>query len=77
MYITISYFMNSTEFFFQPYSKKMKNTTDEDKKNMYLRIIVSHAFYCWCNGVTLQTYKFNFFIYAENSLHIMSYSVFW
>ena len=61
MYITISYFMNSTDFFFQPYTKKMKNTTDEDKKNMYLRIIVSHAFYCWCNGVTLQTYKFNFF----------------
>ena len=27
--------------FFQPYSEKMKNTTDEDKKNMYLRIIVS------------------------------------
>jgi len=26
---------------FQPYSEKMKNTTDEDKKNMYLRIIVS------------------------------------
>ena len=27
--------------FFQPYSEKMKNTTDEDKKNMYIRIIVS------------------------------------
>ena len=46
MYITISCFMDSTDFFFQPYSRKMKNTTDEDKKNMYLRIIVSHAFYC-------------------------------
>ena len=46
MYITVSYFMNSTDFFFQPYSEKMKNTTDEDKKNMYFRIIVSHAFYC-------------------------------
>lgn len=35
--------------FFQPYSEKMKNTTDEDKKNMYLRIIVSvHYPYC-CN----------------------------
>ena len=27
--------------FFKPYTAKMKNTTDEDKKNMYLRIIVS------------------------------------
>lgn len=31
--------------FFQPYSEKMKKTTDEDKKNMYLRIIVSITFY--------------------------------
>ena len=28
-------------FFFQPYVEKMETSTDEDKKNMYSRIIVS------------------------------------
>ena len=36
---------------FQPYSAKMKSTTDEDKKNMYLRIIVS--LHCSFSCVTL------------------------